>query len=58
MSLSMTPIDKYTQTLCSLLRLDNPGGADLMEAAVGDKAAGSDSGVNGTSRLLKNSEKC
>jgi hypothetical protein len=40
----MTPLEKCTQTLSTLVRLDDRRGLDLMEAAIGDllKAAGSD----------------
>jgi hypothetical protein len=40
----MTPLEKCTQTLSALVRLDDRRGLDLMEAAIGDllKAAGSD----------------
>jgi hypothetical protein len=30
----MTPLDKCMQTLSSLVRLDDPGGVELMETAV------------------------
>jgi hypothetical protein len=47
MLLSMTPLEKCTQTLSALVRLDDVNGVDFMEAAVGDllEAAGSDSEV-------------